>query len=156
MQPSRVSQEGTVSGSTWRQGRGARTTVTGCCYPLRLLLAHQAPLSIPHSPAWQGCPARRVGDGEGAAQRPAGAKSHKPQCLHFSTPPPPSLGVVCREGKGWGWGPQVISSRTGRSLASSGRQGGAHSVSHEVSLSPLPAQHRGPTSGCREGVVAGR
>lgn len=54
----------------------------------------------------------------------ARAKSHKPQCLHFSTPPPPGLRVVCREGKGRRWRLQVISSRTSHPLASSGGQGG--------------------------------
>lgn len=107
-----------------------------------LLLTLQAPLSIPHN--WPGWAGPEWEPGEGAALRPAGAKSHKPQCLHFPTLPPPSLGAVCREGKGQGWRPQVISPRTGHSLASSGREGGAHSVSHEAFLSPLPGRHPGP------------
>lgn len=130
MQPFQVSQEGTVSSSTWRRPPSSQGgLLLWMVVILLLLLTHQTPLnsSQPRLAGWLSQTSGSRGERRPEASR---ANNHKPQCLHFSTPPPPGLGVVCWEGKGWRWGPQVISSRTGHSLAS---------VSHGTLLSPLPA-----------------
>lgn len=113
----------------WVQGAGHPWS-WGCCCGLSACF-----FSSPVKPGFQFLPTRLVGwarpDRVGAWGRrsPEASWGQEPQtgeCLHFSTPPPPSLGGVCREGEGKGWGPQVIFPGTGHSLASSGREGGAH------------------------------
>lgn len=138
----RVSQEDTVS--TWIHPLRARAAVRAGCYPPQLpnlsLNSSQPHLAGQAQPGtWK--PGK-------ASPEASKAESHKPQSAFQLTA---SAGL-----KGQRQGPQGHASRTGHSLASSGGQGGARSVSHDASLSPLPGQHLGPTSGCGERVVAGR
>lgn len=139
-----MSQEGIGSAIFGDPCQGARFIILGgCSLPRppnpsfnspRPLLAGQAQLDN-----WE--------PGKAQPRSLARAKSHKPQCLHFSTPPPPGLRVVCREGKGRRWRLQVISSRTSHPLASSGGQGGC-ALSHEASLPSVWAPHLGTGREC--------
>ena len=142
----RRAQQVAALGDAWPR---SQVVIMGCC----------SPPPHPPSPPFSSSQARLAGrrpdwwePGEGTAQRPAGAKSHKPQCLHFSTPPPPVLGLPAGKARGGrGWGPQVTSSCTGHSLASWG-WGGWGTLCESRSF-PLPGQHhirvQGGEGGCQ-------
>lgn len=140
MQPSEVPQEDTVS--TWIHPLRARAAVRVGCYPPQLpnlsLNSSQPHLAGQAQPnTWE------PGKASPEASR---AESHKPQ----SSFQLPASAWPQRAEAGTPW----PSSRTGHSLASSGGQGGAHSVSHEASLSPLPGQHPGPHTWGGGGALA--
>lgn len=92
---------------------------------------------IPHSPAWQGRPSRTRGSREGSPEA-SGATSHRPQSVSPSRPAWPQRAEV---------GPQGPSCRTGHALASTGGQGGAHTVSHGLPSPLCPDSALGPTAG---------
>lgn len=121
---------------------------------LFLPLTHQAGLSIPPNVPGRWATPDEWEPGEGAARRPAGARSHRQASVFiFLPPPPPSLGGVCQEGEGKGWGPQVIFPRRGHSRASSGQRGwGTLSLSHVALLSAPPQDTPGPHIWAWEGV----
>lgn len=139
-QPSQVSQEGTVSGSTWRHPLRSQ----GCYYEWLFSSSSAAKPLFPFriTPPSKAGTARQVGTGGGQAQGPAGLRATNLRVFVSSHHLFLALGV-CQEGKGQGWGPNNFSG-TGHTLTSSGGQGGAHSVSHEASVSPLPGQHPEP------------
>lgn len=93
-----------------------------------LFPTQQSPLSVP--PAWQAGPDKW--NLEGTAQRPARARSHKPQCLR------PALGLSAGKAGGRGGDPKPSPPGQATPWHPQGGEGGAHTVSHEVSLPPLP------------------
>lgn len=132
-------------------GRGARVVFMGCCSPPH-------PPSPPSNPL-QPCLAGRRPDewepGKGTAQRPAGARSHRPQCLQFSTPPPPALGLSAGKARGGGGDPKSPPPKQATPWHPWVGGWGTLRESRSFPVT-LPVCVRSPTSGSREGRVAAR
>jgi hypothetical protein len=81
-----------------------------------------------YNPAGRAGVARQVGaSGEDTAQRPAGAKSHKPQCLH------PALGLSAGKAGGRGGDPKPSPPGQATPWPPQGGAGRAHTVHHKLS-----------------------
>ena len=142
----------------WVQGAGHPRS-WGCCG------LSASFFSSPVKPGFQFLPTHLVGwarpeewePGEGAAWRPAGARSHRQASVFiFLRHLHPALGCLPgRRGEGVGTPSHFPRDRT---LPGILRQGGwgTLSLSHEALLSSSKTAPRGPTSGCGRGLVAGR
>lgn len=133
-QPPGVSQEGIVSGSTGRHPPTEEPGLLLSVVVLLLLLANQTIQLLTTRPGRTGT-ARQWEPGK-ANPSSQWAKSHKPQCLPFSTPPPPGLGLSARKARGRGGDPKSSPGQATPWHRWVARAGWTVSVSHEASLFP--------------------
>lgn len=145
-------REGTVSGSPWRR----LAEEPGLLFWVAVLLrTRQAPLSVPHNPAGQGGGQTSGSPGKAQPRGQPGPRATNRSV--FVSPHRLRQPWGCLPGKrgaGVGTPSHLLQNRPLPGIL--GREGGAHSVNHEASLSLCLCGILSPTSGCREERAAAR